>query len=147
MKYFLCTPLDLRPVCTEGVRWLACEEDYQVAKQYWRRHDLALPYFMWREAHESGYQYAAILKEGEIISCAAVWRFSDEAWEISAVTTWEPYRRQGYSKKVVSFLTDYILAMGRTATSSTQDDNFAMIATAKSVGFQEVAQEKVWWLK
>jgi len=145
MKYFLCLPSDLRPICTDGVRWLDCEADYRLAKQYWGRHQLDLPYSMWRGAHESGYQYAAIIKKGNIVSCAAVWQFSNEAWEVAAVTTWELYRRHGYAKKVVSFLTRHILMMGRIATTSTQDDNTAMIATAKSVGFRMIREADVWW--
>lgn len=147
MKYFVCTEQNLYPVPVNEVSWLDREKDYERAKTYWAKHGLELPFSMWQEAHESGYQYAAIIDNEEIVSCAAVWRFSDDAWEVSAVTTLEAYRRQGYSKKIVSFITRFILDGGRTATTSTQDDNIAMIATAKSVGFQEIAQEKVWWLE
>jgi len=147
MKYFLCTEQSLRPITLNEVIWLDHDKDYELAKIYWAKHGLELPYSMWLEAQESGYEYAAIIKNGAIVSCAAVWRFSDVAWEVSAVTTLEAHRQQGNSRKVVSFITRFILSEGRTPTTSTQDDNLAMIAKAKSVGFQEVAPEKVWWLE
>jgi hypothetical protein len=46
---------------------------------------------------------------------------------------------------VVSFVTAHILAADRLATCSTKDENAAMIATARSVGFLIVLAEAVWW--
>jgi len=65
-----------------------------------------------------------------------VWRYSEEAWEVAAVYTVPAFRRRGYGKAVVSFVTAHILDAGRLATCHTRVDNAAMIATAESVGFR-----------
>lgn len=96
-------------------------------------------------AHQSGYRYAAILENERIISCAAEWRFTAACSEIAAVSTLAPFRRRGYSQQIVAFITAHILNQGLTATCSTSNDNRAMIATAKSVGYQEVSPREVWW--
>ena len=146
MVYFTCTPQDFIPIPTPGVRWLSPQQDYPLAKAYWAALNQKLAESTWLKAHEFGYQYAAILAEGQVLSCAAIWRFSDTAWEIAAVGTLPGQRRRGHSRQVVAFLTAYTLEAGRTATCSTADENAAMIATAKSVGFQQVPAEKAWWV-
>jgi len=55
----------------------------------------------------------------------------------AAVGTLDEFRRRGYATRVVAFVTAYILAPGRVATCSTDEDNVAMRATARRVGFQE----------
>ena len=82
-----------------------------------------------------GYEYAAIIAEGQIVSIAAVWRYSDDAWEAAAVSTNPESRRKRYAKTVVSFVSASILASGRKATCLTRSDNVAMQRTAESVGF------------
>ena len=62
------------------------------------------------------------------------------------MSTLDGFRRKGYAKRIVSFVTAYILASGRLAMCSTDDGNIAMIATARRVGFQKIPQEKVWWV-
>ena len=146
MVYFICTTQDFLPIPTPEVHWLSPQQDYDLARAYWvasSSQDLA--HSTWLKAHEFGYQYAAILEASQVVSCAAIWRFCDAAWEIAAVGTLLPYRRRGLSRQVLAFLTAYTLAANRTATCSTDDTNAAMIATAKSVGFQMIPAEKVWW--
>jgi RimJ/RimL family protein N-acetyltransferase len=145
MIFFACTDENLVPINHENVRWLAKDTDYELARHYWNVWGQTLSFSTWEKAHEYGYQYAAIMGDERIISSAGVWRFSEECWETAAVSTLESYRGKGYSKSVFSFITSYILKSGRVATCSTSDDNVAMIATAKSVGYQEVPAGKVWW--
>lgn len=146
MRYFTCAQADLLAVDTSDVRWLDPDADYSLARQYWLGISGAdLAQSTWVKAHEYGYQYAAILKAGQIISMAAVWRFSPTAWEVAAVSTLPAHRCQGHSRKVIAFVTAYILAAGRLATCSTEDNNQAMAATAKSAGFQEIPAAQVWW--
>jgi hypothetical protein len=52
--------------------------DYEIARAYWHAHGLSLLRAMWEQAHGWGYRYAVITIEGEIISCAAVWRISND---------------------------------------------------------------------
>ena len=145
MKYLICSKSDFSPVDFTGVRWLEQESDYPPAKQYWKAFDQDLDDITWSKAHEFGDRYAAFLEGGQIISIAAVCYLSDEAWEVAAVSTLKSYRRKGYSKRVLSFITAYILETGRLATCSTNEDNVAMIAAAKSIGFQEVPRDEAWW--
>ena len=145
MIYFTCTRQEFVPVENSGVRWLEPDRDYELARTFWAAYQSDLSYERWAKAHEFGYQYAAVVEDGKIISCAGVWRFSDDAWDVAAVSTLTNFRRRGYSKRVVAFIAAYILEAGRVATCSTGDINIAMIATAKSVGFKEIAPDKVWW--
>ena len=119
--------------------------DYELARELWAKFPYSLSLEQWVTAHSYGYQYVAILDQGQIISSAAVWRFSEKAWDVAAVGTLEPYQRKGYSKQIASFVTAYILESNRLATCATRDGNIAMIATAKSVGFQIIPPEEVWW--
>ncbi len=105
-------------------------------RELWAAGGYELTHTDWVEAHNLEYTYAAIVEDCRIISCAAVWRYSEEAWEVAAVITREGYRRRGYSKRMAAFVTRHILQNGRRATCTTNDDNAAMLATAKSVGFR-----------
>jgi len=140
MISFVCSKQDLIPVDATGIRWLEPEADYALARAYWRGHGQDLSRDIWEGAHASGYRYAALVREGQILSCAAAWRYSDEAWEVAAVGTLEGFRRRGYATRVVAFVTAYILASGRVATCHTDEDNIAMRATARRVGFREVPE-------
>jgi predicted GNAT family acetyltransferase len=144
MISFVCSVQDLIPMDNHtGTRWLDPEADYALAKAYWRGRGQDLSLATWLEAHASGYQYAALAREGQILSCAAAWRYSDEAWEVAAVGTLDGFRRQGYATRVVAFVTAYILAAGRVATCHTGEDNAAMQATARRVGFREIPEGEV----
>jgi len=123
-----------------GIRWLDRDADYVLARAYWHGRGQELSRATWEEAHAAGYRYAALVQEGQIVSCAAAWHYSDEAWEAAAVGTLEAFRRRGYATRVVAFVTAYILASGRVATCHTGEENAAMRATARRVGFREVAK-------
>ena len=86
------------------------------------------------------------MQDDKIVSCAGVWRYSDEAWEVAAVGTLDGFCHKGHTKRIGAFVAAYILASGRLATCSTDDGNIAMIATAKRVGFQKIPEERVWWV-
>jgi predicted GNAT family acetyltransferase len=117
------------------VRWLDWDRDYPLARTFWPA-DKPLTREIWEQARDLGYRYCAIVEADEIASIAAEWRYSDKAWEVAAVGTAPTYRRQGYARSVVSFVTAQILGAGRVATCTTERDNVAMIRTAESVGFQ-----------
>jgi predicted GNAT family acetyltransferase len=69
---------------------------------------------------------------------AAVWRYSEVAWEVASVYTRPEVRGRGYAKAVVAFVTTAILGAGKRATCSTASDNRAMQRVAERVGFQRV---------
>lgn len=137
-----CTRDTFRPSLTADVRWLDWEADSELARALWALQGFVYSDEGWRElwsgARAEGYRYCAVIEDGTIASRAAVWRYSDEAWEVAAVYTAPAWRRQGYARSVVSFVTAYILDAGRVATCHTNVDNLAMARTAEAVGFREV---------
>ena len=143
--FFTCSPADLVPVDSSMVRWLDPEVDYHLAQRYWASFAQTLRHSTWMKAHEYGYQYAAMVEGDWMVACAAVWRFSDDSWEVAAASTLPDFRRQGRSRRTVAFVTAHILEAGRVATTSTQASNEAAIATALSVGFKQLPVDQVWW--
>jgi GNAT superfamily N-acetyltransferase len=127
-----CVPETFRPDAGHAVRWLDAEADYPLARDFWfipiSRED-------WLGFRAEGYGYAAAVEGGRIVSLAAVWRYSDAAWEAAGVATRPDARRRGYGRAAVSFVTAAILGAGRRATCLTAADNVAMQRTAQSVGY------------
>jgi predicted GNAT family acetyltransferase len=144
MVSLVCTKEDFLLVGnSSGIRWLDLEADEVLAAAYWRERGQDLSRATWEEAHASGFRYAALVQGGRIVSSAAAWRYSDAAWEVAAVGTLEAFRRRGYATRVVAFVTAHILDAGRVATCHTADENVAMRATARRVGFRRVIEEDV----
>jgi RimJ/RimL family protein N-acetyltransferase len=127
-----CVADMFRPRQLHAVRWLDVEADYPLARGFW-----AFPISPadWRGFRDDGYQYCAVVEDGRIVSIGAIWRYSDHAWELVAVSTRPKFRRQGYGQSVASVVTAAILSEGRRATCLTAADNVAMQRTAESLGF------------
>jgi GNAT superfamily N-acetyltransferase len=87
-----CVAAEFRPRQPHAVRWLNWEEDYTLARDLW-----AFPISRddWLGFRDEGYQYCAVVEDGRIVSIAAVWRYSDHAWELAAVSTRPEFRRRG----------------------------------------------------
>ena len=71
-----------------------------------------------------------------IIARAAVWAYSDTAWELAAVMTQPDHCGHGSARAVCSFATAQILAAGRTATCHTALTNTAMLRVAERLGYR-----------
>src|ERR671922_2897195 len=132
-----CTRQTFRLWPFSAVRWLDWDTDYSLAQSMWPE-SLPLTQEIWQQARREKYTYCAVIEGNQIQSMAAVWKYSDTAWEVAAVGTRPAMRRRGYAKAVVSFVTAYILDAGRLATCSTASDNIAMQRTAESIGFYPV---------
>ena len=132
-----CTRETFHPAERSLVRWLDWDRDLSLAQALWPATCPLTP-ATWREARELGYRYCGAIEHGRIQSIAAVWRYSETAWEVAAVRTLPEARRQGYAQAVVSFVTAHILDAGRRATCTTSWDNVAMQRTAESVGFYRI---------
>ena len=145
MIFLTCSRTDFAHIAGPDARWLQPDSDYELAKAYWEHWKQPLSHATWAKAHEFGYRHAARTAERRTASTAGVWRFSEEAWEVVAVSTLEDFRRKGFAQQLVAFVTAQILGAGRLATCSTRDDNGAMVATAKSVGYQVVPTGQIWW--
>ena len=89
----------------------------------------------WLSFRDEGYEYCGVVVSGRILSVAALWRYSDNTWELAGVSTRPEFRRQGLGQSVASFVTAAILSEGRRATCLTAADNVAMQRTAESIGF------------
>jgi GNAT superfamily N-acetyltransferase len=141
-----CTPQSFRPDerpadaaagARYAVRWLDWDRDFTLAQALWPE-AFPLTRATWDESRKLGYRYCGAIDRGRIWAIAAVWRYSETAWEAAAVRTLPEGRRQGYAKAVVSFVTANILDAGRRATCTTGDDNLAMQRTAESVGYYRI---------
>ena len=133
---YTCTRETFRdPGSTHPVRWLDWDADLELARRFWGPEWRASFPAIWAEARELGYTYCAVIGPEGIRARAAVWRFSEEAWELAAVYTQEAHQRQSYGAAVCAFATRAILAAGRTATCQTFADNTAMRRTAEKLGF------------
>lgn len=136
---YKCTAETLLPFVSKyQVRWLDWDKDIHLAHELWK---MSIPDFesfrmMWNETREQDYHFCAIIEENKIIARAAVWRYSNAAWELAAVyVREEQYYMKGYGKSVCSFATEAILDAGRTATCHTDISNIAMQRTAESIGY------------
>lgn len=127
-----CAAATFRPLQSHAVRWLEVEADYPLARDFW-----AFPISPedCQGFRDEGYQYCAVVEDGRIVSIAAAWRYSEQAWELAVVSTAPEFRRCGYGQSVASFVTATILTQGRRATCLTATENVAMQKTAQSVGF------------
>lgn len=132
---YSCTGQMFRPVDHYNVRWLDWEADFALSQEFWQAAGSPLAYVDWLAAREASYTYCAIVQADKAVALAAVWRYSERAWEVAAVRTREGYRRRGLGKAVVSFVTQHILDQGRLATCATREDNVAMRKTMEAVGF------------
>ena len=133
-----CTRQTFRPDARYPVRWLDWDQDYALARTMWPDTCPLTP-AVWREARESGYRYCGAIEQQRIVSIAAVWRYSETAWEVAAVRTRPEACMRGYTQAVVSLVTARILDAGKQATCTTARDNVAMQRTAESVGFNRIA--------
>jgi RimJ/RimL family protein N-acetyltransferase len=129
-----CTSMSFQPLQRHAVRWLEWEQDYPLVQDFWPEQTPA----GWQEARGEGFQYCGIIEYGQLHAIAAVWRYSEDAWEVASVYTRPEARGRGYAQAVVSLVTAAILSAGKRATCSAASDNPAMQRVAERVGFQRV---------
>ena len=95
----------------------------------------------WLQAQAGGYQYCVTYLDGIAAASGAVWKYSEDAWEVAAIGTPEVNRRKGLARSVVCFVTKYVLEQNRKATLTTHINNVGMRALAESVGYELTALE------
>ena len=93
-----CLPMSFQPLQRHSVRWLDWEQDYSLVQAFWPEQTPE----GWREAREEGFRYCGIIEHGQLQAMAAVWRYSDAAWEVASVYTRPEARGRGYAQAVVS---------------------------------------------
>ncbi len=130
-----CGRQNFKPVAGVDVRWLTLDDDFDFVRTAWvedpsfRRRD-------WDRLHGEGYTFCVVSDVGTVLSRAAVWRRSEEEWEVEAVWTRADCRRRGLAKAVVSTATASVLENDRIATLHALAENVAMVRVAESVGFR-----------
>jgi ribosomal protein S18 acetylase RimI-like enzyme len=135
IKFIIEDINQLSKVDTSMVRWLIVPDDFNLFRSLWNKYGPNFTLDEWKSLYADGFSYCSIIINGEIIANAAVWKYSDTAWEVAAVSVLPEYRQKGYGKAIVAFVAEYILKSGRIATCTTDEDNIAMRETALSVGF------------
>jgi ribosomal protein S18 acetylase RimI-like enzyme len=135
----ICTARTFLPVKHEEARWLDDGTDLPLFQRF-ASATVGVPPSPaeWEEWRQQGYRYCALMLGGEIVAKAAIWTYSDAAWELAAVATLPGHRRQGYGKKICSFATAAILAAGRDATCHVMSGNEPMLRLAERIGYRRV---------
>jgi predicted GNAT family acetyltransferase len=111
------------------------DEDFHILASFWPA-DSPLTRQVLSEAQADGYQYCVAFIDDIPAAVGAIWRYSDDQWEVAAIATLPHYRRRGLATAVVCHLTRTILTCGKRPTLTTALDNVAMRAVAEQVGFE-----------
>ncbi len=82
----------------------------------------------------------AILTDGGIVSFAVSFFFHEGETEIGGVATVPERRNEGLCKALISEMAFRILEQGKTATLTTEKDNFPMRAAAEAIGMKETGR-------
>lgn len=139
--HYICTAGDFRPGLVHPVRWLDPESDFELGRQLFCITEKETDQLReaWRKVQEQGFQFCGVVESGVVIAQAALWRYSDPAWDLASVAVPNPANRlQGYGKSVSSFVTAAILETGRVPTCATGVGNTAMQRTAQSIGYHRI---------
>jgi RimJ/RimL family protein N-acetyltransferase len=133
----VCTGEMFRAVEPEGVRWLDPERDLGLFQQSARERGDEPPSRADLEQWDlQGYRYCGVVAGGVLLAKAAIWAYSDIAWELAAVSTMPEHRGRGLGKCVCSFATGHILGAQRLATCHTAATNIAMLRVAERLGYR-----------
>jgi predicted GNAT family acetyltransferase len=93
---------------------------------------------VWNRWYDEGTEYFCLFEQGKPVARCAIERYSEDKWEAADVRVAPAYRCNGYAKQVVCYVTECILAFGKTATCSTIPDNTAMLNVIRSLGYTEI---------
>lgn len=138
---FQCTKDSFKGSTHNCVLEFDASENYEQLNEYFGSFDKSL--MCSKEEYFDGFDYGTwddyvIFEDGKIVCRAAIWKYSQTAWEVAAVSTLPEYRCKGYGENIVSHCTAIILNNGKRATCTTSDTNIAMRRTVEKVGFMEM---------
>ena len=105
---YVCDVQSFRPAQTRDVRWLDVEEDFAVLQHFHETRDPSGKPFTWADAvkwKDRGFTDAGIIEGGVLVSRAALWTYSEDAWELAGVFTIPTARGAGRSRSACTFVT------------------------------------------
>ena len=80
-------------------------------------------------------RYCLLYNNGVPVARGAVEPYSEDAWEAADIRTAREYRRRGFAKEILRFLSREILAHKKIATCRTEEDNLPMQKVLQFVGY------------
>ena len=123
---------------TRTIRWLSVD-DYDIFREHLILCEQQIvDNTEWREIYANGTVYCGLFADDKMIARACVEKYSKNAWEIADVRTAKQFRRNGYAFDVCSYVLNYILNQGKTATIRTEENNSAMKRVIETMGFQQI---------
>lgn len=90
----------------------------------------------WTDMLESGTDVFLLFEKSKPVARCCIERIDDNTLEAADIRTAKKYRRKGYSKQLVAYVTKLILSEGKKATCRTTADNTSMLKVIDSVGFR-----------
>ena len=134
---YVCTRDLFLPASHEGVRWLAPQADYYRYEQMLLTRGVDPPgYDTWLEWHAEGYGFAAFVRQGTVLSVAAVLRQPEGDWQLAGVRTLDAHIGQGCATAVSSFITHYIVQQRGRCACSLADQDTAMRHILEKLGYR-----------
>ncbi len=141
MLHYICSKETFHPSIQYPVRWLDSVNDFELGRQLFEiaEQDSEPLQRIWSDVEKWGYQFCAVVEHDIIIAKAAIWRYSEPAWDLASVGVMnENNMLRSFGKSVCSFVTSAILDADQIATCSTGSYNTAMQRTAESIGYQYI---------
>ncbi len=90
---------------------------------------------IWEKIIADGVRYCLLFEDGKPVARACIEKLSDKVWEVSDVRTAREYRSRRFAYNICTHVKNSIIDANRTASIRTEEDNFAMQAVIKKLGF------------
>lgn len=82
--------------------------------------------------------YFQLYREGAPAARGCIERYSYEFWEAADIRTYDRVRGRGYGTMITAYLTNRIIAAGKTATCRTLPGNLSMARVMEKCGYQRL---------
>ncbi len=82
--------------------------------------------------------YYGLHDGGRMVAYGCIEKYSHEFWEAADIRVLKEHRGHGYGYAITAYITNLILAEGRTATCRTYSDNLAMWSVIRKCGYREL---------
>ncbi len=87
---------------------------------------------------EENIDYFQLYDEGIPVARGCIERYSYEFWEAADIRTYEEFRGRGFGMVITAYLTNRIIAAGKTATCRTLPRNLSMARLMEKCGYQRL---------